>query len=107
VLPTGVTPTTGNRTLGLTGPNTGANTLSAAIGDAGSGSVTSVSKSGAGKWVLNGANTYTGTTTVASGTLELGASAQSPVLTNAGGANVQGRLVLDYSGSSPVTSINT
>ena len=62
----------GNRTLTLTGSNTGANTFAMAIGEA--YGTTSVFKSGAGKWVLTGTNTYTGTTTVSAGTLALGAS---------------------------------
>ena len=50
--------------------------------------------------LLTGANTYTGLTIVGSdsigGVLELGAAAQSRVLT-AGGANIQaGKLVFDY-----------
>jgi autotransporter-associated beta strand protein len=70
-------------TVTLTGTNTGANTLAGALGDNGTGS-TSLSKAGAGTWVLNGANTYTGTTTVSAGTLVLsgsGSFATSPVVT--------------------------
>lgn len=57
----------GARTLTLTGSNTGANTLAAPIGN--SGGSTSLVKSGSGKWVLSGDNTYTGTTTINGGTL--------------------------------------
>jgi autotransporter-associated beta strand protein len=55
---------------------------------------------------LTGANTYTGATTVASGTLELAAAAQNVVF-NLGGADVQGgKLVFDYNGaSSPAATI--
>jgi fibronectin-binding autotransporter adhesin len=56
------------RTLGLTGTNTGANTLAALIADNGTGAV-SVAKSGAGTWVLSGANTYSGGTTISFGTV--------------------------------------
>ncbi|MBS0633240.1 MAG: autotransporter-associated beta strand repeat-containing protein [Verrucomicrobia bacterium] len=61
----------GNKTLTLTGNNTGANTLAGAIAN-GFGSVTSVYKDGSGTWVLSGNSTYTGNTTVNLGTLKLG-----------------------------------
>ncbi|HEY7091117.1 MAG TPA: autotransporter-associated beta strand repeat-containing protein [Tepidisphaeraceae bacterium] len=61
----------GNRTLTLTGNNTAGNTVTATLSDAGAGSVLSVTKSGSGKWILGGNNTYTGATTVSGGSLEL------------------------------------
>jgi fibronectin-binding autotransporter adhesin len=57
------------RTLTLTGTNTGNNTLAAAIPNASDGGPVGVTKSGAGKWVLTGNNTYTGATNVDEGTL--------------------------------------
>ena len=60
----------GSRTLSLTGTNTGANTLAPVLGD--SGGPTHLTKSGAGTWILTGNNTYTGTTTVSLGTLQIG-----------------------------------
>ncbi len=60
----------GARTLTLTGSNTGSNTLASILGD-GSGGTTALTKSGAGTWVLSGANTYTGQTTIKGGTLKL------------------------------------
>ena len=62
------------RTLTLTGSNTGPNTLAAIIGDVSTGNATSVTKSGAGTWVLSGANTFTGPTTISAGTLAAGAT---------------------------------
>ena len=65
---------------------------------------TGVLKQGAGKVTLNSVNTYTGTTTVQGGTLELGVSAQAPVLAGAGGADIQGgKLILDYTGAAPMS----
>ena len=62
----------GPRTLTLTGTNTGANTLTSIIGDQAAGTgITSVTKSGVGKWMLDGANTYTGLTSVSNGVLNV------------------------------------
>lgn len=62
----------GNRTLTFTGTNTGDNTFAMAIAQA--GGTTSVVKNGPGKWILSGANNYTGSTTVNGGTLSLGSA---------------------------------
>lgn len=59
----------GARTLTLTGTNTGNNELYTVIGD--NGGATSVVKNGTGKWRIWGSNTYTGGTTLNSGTLEI------------------------------------
>lgn len=59
----------GARTLTLTGSSTAANTLNAPLGDNGGSS--SLIKSGAGTWVLTGANTYSGQTWIQSGILAL------------------------------------
>jgi fibronectin-binding autotransporter adhesin len=95
-----------NRNLNLTGTNTGDNTLAPILTDSAAGKL-GIVKSGASTWVLTGSNTYTGTTTVQAGTLKIGANAQAPLLTNAGGTDIQGGKVLfAYSGSSPASSIN-
>ena len=67
-----------------------------------------LTKSGSTLAVLNGANSYNGRTTVAGGTLELGATAQSCVL-NGGGVDVQsGKLVFDYAGAAdPAATIQS
>ena len=59
----------GPQTLTLNGTNAGANTLAVAVPN-GAGT-TSLIKAGSGTWVLSGANTYTGTTSVIGGTLGL------------------------------------
>ena len=64
-----VLPGAGARSLTLTGSNTGANTLAAVVGDGGGPST--VIKSGTGTWSLTGANTYSGGTTINSGTLSV------------------------------------
>ena len=63
-------PTDGSPTLTLSGSNAGANILAAAIGNNGLGT-TSLVKNGAGSWMLTGVNSYSGTTTVNGGTLQL------------------------------------
>jgi fibronectin-binding autotransporter adhesin len=57
------------RTLKLTGSNAANNTLASAIANSTKGGVVNLEKSGSGTWVVSGANTYTGTTTVSAGTL--------------------------------------
>ena len=71
----------------------------------GSGGLT---KYGSNRVDLSGANAYSGLTTVASGTLELGPAAQNAVF-NLGGADVQGgKLVFDYNGAaSPAATIQS
>ncbi len=58
----------GARTLTLTGASTGLNALLAIIGD-GTGGATSIAKTGAGRWVLGGLNTFTGGVSVSAGNL--------------------------------------
>lgn len=71
------------RSLTLQGSSMAANTIQGIIADnsvgaSGTGSV-SLTKAGAGTWVLNGANTYTGVTNVNAGTLTVsGAGSLSP-----------------------------
>src|SRR5204863_1456783 len=85
--------------------NNSSTTLAGAISGAGAG----ITKIGSGTWTLNGANTYTGLTTIASGIVQLGSAAYAPVLNN-GGANItNGRLVFDYAdtGSTPAAQVET
>ena len=71
------------RTLTLTGTNAGANALAAIIPDY-TTYLVSVVKSGPGVWALSGASTYTGTTTVTAGTLQLATLANSGVVSSMG-----------------------
>lgn len=59
----------GARVLTLTGSNSDNNELYAIIGD--NGGATYIVKNGTGKWRIWGSNTYTGGTTLNSGTLEI------------------------------------
>ncbi len=68
--------TIGPRLLVLGGKNAGANTFAQEINNLGTGeNVTRVTKKNTGTWVLVGPNTFTGTTTIEGGILELGADA--------------------------------
>ncbi len=63
----------GTRTLTLGGSNTGNNTMALLIGNDGSNNATSLTKTGAGLWILsNASNSYTGPTTLTAGTLSIG-----------------------------------
>lgn len=72
--------------LSLGGTSNGTNTITGAIGDptgAISGATLAVNISGNGTWVLSGANTYTGSTTVATGAkLQVGASGTTGAITS-------------------------
>jgi len=73
-LTSNLTAATGNKTLTLQGANTGANTISGIISDPDVSTKISLVKSEAGRWVLGGANTYSGGTTINAGTLSVGAA---------------------------------
>ena len=89
------------RTLTLQGASAGANTISGIIQDnLVSGTATgtapvAVTKAGAGTWVLGGANTYSGPTTISVGKLSLGAS---DVLPDASAVVLAGGTLLTGSG---------
>ena len=65
-------PTNSNATLTLTGSSTAHNLFNRGLADAGNGYITSVTKTGAGKWTFSadGVKTYSGDTTIVSGQLE-------------------------------------
>lgn len=63
---------TQTKTLTLTGSSVGTGEFAGVIQNGANGAVLNVTKSGTGLWVLSGANTYTGLTTLASGTLVVG-----------------------------------
>ena len=64
----GVAPQTG-RLLILSGTNTADNAFNGVISNGTNANGMGLSKTGAGKWILGGNNTYTGATTVTAGTL--------------------------------------
>ncbi|MCA9268187.1 MAG: autotransporter-associated beta strand repeat-containing protein, partial [Planctomycetales bacterium] len=59
----------GNRQITFTGTNTGANTFAMPIQS--TGGLTTVNKTGSGRWVLTGASTYSGPTNIQAGVLQI------------------------------------
>jgi autotransporter-associated beta strand protein len=66
-----VSQASGTRTLTLKGTSTNNNQLESALGN-GSGGTLSLTKEGAGQWLITGTPSYTGATTVNAGTLDFG-----------------------------------
>ncbi|NBV33391.1 MAG: hypothetical protein EBR81_06285, partial [Proteobacteria bacterium] len=64
----------GSKTLTLLGSSTAVGEIAGAIVDNSATNKTALSKQGTGTWILSGANSYTGGTTVSGGSLWVGAS---------------------------------
>lgn len=95
----------GARTILLNGTSMADNTLMGGIGNATDGGLTSVEKAGAGTWVLEGDNTYTGVTTINGGTLRLegnGALDSPAVKIQDGTLAISGNLDLALAGDASV-----
>jgi autotransporter-associated beta strand protein len=89
----------GVKTLTLAGTNTGNNSIGAIVNNSLT-NTTAVTKSGAGKWIMTGVNTYTGATAINAGTLVItGATQDTTAITFGGG-------VLGLDIASPVTAAN-
>lgn len=74
-----------NLTLSLDGSNTGNNSFGQVINEREGTGVTNFTKSGAGKWVLTGTNTYEGVTAI-TGTLQVSSIGNGAVAGNLGAA---------------------
>ncbi len=73
----------GTKALTLQGSTAGTALLSGTIANSSGGNATNVTKAGTGTWILSGSNTYTGTTTINAGTLQIGNGATSGSLSTA------------------------
>ena len=75
---TGTSTTNINRALILGGTNEADNAITGVIiNNTNAGNSTTIVKTGTGKWILSGANTYTGGTVISNGTLQIGAGGTS------------------------------
>jgi autotransporter-associated beta strand protein len=96
----------GPRTLTLTGANGSLGEFDPVLGD-GTGGATSLTKTGAGTWVLGGVNTYTGVTTISGGVLKVSNLANGGSSSNIGAStNAASNLVLD-GGTLQYTGVST
>ncbi|MGL6073864.1 MAG: beta strand repeat-containing protein [Fimbriiglobus sp.] len=92
------------RTLTLGGTSAANNTLAANIDNNGTAAV-SVSKTGAGTWVLSGTSTYTGTTEVIGGSLGIGSNAAFGTSTlNLGGTNANTPTIFAIGGARTIAN---
>ncbi|NBX01911.1 choice-of-anchor D domain-containing protein, partial [bacterium] len=101
----------GARTITLGGAQSGDNTFSGIISNnSNANEATALTKSDAGKWILSNSNTYTGVTTISSGTLSVSSIGNGGVAGNLGQAsNAASNLVisggtLQYTGSGETTN---
>jgi autotransporter-associated beta strand protein len=90
----------GAKTLTLQGANTGDNTISGAIVN--STGATSVTKTGAGTWVLAGTSSYTGATTISNGTLKVNGN-----IGTSSGVTVNNNGTLQGTGTVPALTLNS
>lgn len=96
--------TSGSRSFTLGGTNAGDNTFSGSLADNTATGVLSVTKADAGKWILtNTANAYTGSTTISSGTLQIGSAGRINNGAYAGDISIATTSLLQYSSSANQT----
>ncbi|CAN5412605.1 autotransporter-associated beta strand repeat-containing protein [soil metagenome] len=95
--------TAGATVLTLGGSNTNDNIISGIISN-GTATTMAVVKTGLGKWVFTGVNSYTGGTTVSQGTLNIGGGTATGTLLTAGGITVASGATLAYQFSNAYTA---
>jgi fibronectin-binding autotransporter adhesin len=90
---------TGARTLTLRGIDLNDNILAASLGD--NGGATALTKADAGKWIVTGNNTNSGTVTISAGTLQVGIGGASG---SVGSGNIVDNGTLDFNTTSTLTN---
>lgn len=80
----------GSKSLTLRGTSTGGNKIGGAIVDNSGENTTALTKTDAGKWILGGVNTYTGDTTITTGTLQVDGSIGNSAVTVAAAGTLSG-----------------
>jgi len=93
----GMSVVTALRTLSLGGANTDANAINGVIADhnTAGGGIVRVTKADTGRWILSGANTYSGGTTLTAGTLQISRDSAGTVGAVTSGAVGTGTLTLN------------
>ena len=101
----------GSKTLNLVGSSTASNAISGAIVNNSGTNLTSLFKDGAGTWILSGANTYTGTTTLNNGILRATTSANAlgggGLILNGGTLSLANNAGLNFARNTTVTGSTT
>ncbi len=100
------TKTSGTAVVSLGGTNVGANTISGVISNGGT-ALTQINKTGAGTWNLSGANTYTATTAISGGRLNInnttGSGTGTGSVTVASGSTLGGNGTINPTATNKVT----
>lgn len=95
----------GNAVITLQGTHTGNNTISGPITSASSGTL-GITKSGVGKWILSGANTYTGGVTLAASGGTLGAYSSGALGATTGAVVINTGSTLEISGGVTLNKVS-